>query len=102
MAILTNQDYRNSMGAGSFDQLENLCPYNRMYVFNGLSRSFNGDWAAFLNEFDFMAFELPLSPQEYTNEHWQMIGDWLSECDSERAEAQVFKTCPQSVDPIGY
>ena len=102
MAIPTNQDYRDSMSAMTFDQLEALCPFNYHFTFSRLFDEFDGDWSAFLSHFDFMAFELPLNPAEYTQDNWQAIADWASECDSERAEAQVFKTCPQSVDPIAY
>ena len=102
MALPTNQDYRNSMAAGNFNDLAYICPDNYRFAYNGLFDEFDGDWPAFLIGFDFMAFELPLSPTDYTEDHWQAIADWVSECDSERAEAQVFKTCPQSVDPIGY
>lgn len=99
---LTNQDYRKAMATGTFDQLETLCPFNYHFVFNRLFDEFDGDWSAFLNHFDFMAFELPLNPAEYTQGHWEAIGDWASECGSEWAEAQVFRTCPQSVDPVNY
>ena len=97
---LTNQDYRKAMAAGSFDQLESLCPFNYHFAFSRLFDEFDGDWSALLNGFDFMAFELPLNPAEYTQDHWQAIADWASECDSERAEMAAFETCPQSVDPI--
>ena len=94
---ITNKDYRES-GITMYDYKVN-CPFP--FVIQRLQQVFK-TFEYFLNEFDFMASEFPLDPKDYTDGNWEEIGDWLSDVQSEQAEASVFRTCPQSVDPIGH
>lgn len=75
--MITNVKYRNYLTNLSWHEFELNCPYP--YVIERLKNSFSS-YNQFLIECDFMAFELPLNPENYTDQQWIDIGDWIDDC----------------------
>ena len=74
--MITNVKYREYLVDLSWHDFEVNCPYP--YVMERLQKAFT--YNQFLIECDFMAFGLPLNPENYTDKDWESIGDWVDEC----------------------
>jgi hypothetical protein len=80
MKRLINNDYRNYLNNLSWYDFEINCPRDFNYVIDRLKNSFT--YEQFLIECDFVAFELPLNPADYSDADWIAIGDWVDECNT--------------------
>ena len=104
MKKLINEDYRNwfkSQKIKPFYILAINDKSNLQRASIGLQRVFKND-DAFLKEFDFMAFDLPINVADWNNDDWEGIADFVSDCYSEIAETKQFQKNPQSINPIDF
>lgn len=99
ITAISRQQYLDVFKHFSFDEWSLHCNDNNLIP--AISYLYRGDYESFLNDFDFQAFELPLSLEQFTDNDWEEIRGWISECYSELAEARALKRNPASVDP-GY